>query len=250
MGIEGPYETLPPMEDGADHINALASLRRELGASKAHVDQAPRGFATLFGAELFRLSHCLLGAIAQVRPVRHDHRRLGAEQELVLRDPCRPEARTNLRARVVSNVPIEITAMTILVGLLLHSDLHVDVITVLVRHPPIDLHSDAKGKAHMHDFQRLVRREGCVHKSTNAVVLDAHWRLGTGKLRWERSQDGLPIPRCRLRRDPELVATQKGTANHDLLSHRKAFSIYRRLVAALDQNGVALHNPILSLRVV
>merc|ERR1711948_200497 len=100
----------PPTEDGANHVNAQASLRCEFGASKAHVDQAPRRFATLFGAEIFRLSHCLLGAVAQVRPVRHDHGRLGTEHELVLRDPCRPEARTNLRARVVSNVAIEIAA--------------------------------------------------------------------------------------------------------------------------------------------
>merc|ERR1711870_203530 len=171
-----------PTEDGANHVNALASLRHELGASKAHVDQAPCRFATLLGAEIFRLSHCLLGAIAQVGPVRHDHRRLGAEQELVLRDPCRPEARTNLRARVVSNVSIEIATMAILVGLLLHGDLDVDVITVLVRHPPIDLHSDAKGKARVQDFQRLVWREGCIHQSTNVVVLEAHWRMGTGKL--------------------------------------------------------------------
>mmetsp|Transcript_24473 Transcript_24473/g.51954 ORF Transcript_24473/g.51954 Transcript_24473/m.51954 type:complete len:291 (-) Transcript_24473:272-1144(-) len=233
-------------------------LGREALPSEAHVDEALlRGneLTLLLLAKSFGRLKLRRGAVADVRPVRNDDGSLRARQDQISGSHtlC-AQALPNLHPVIIGRITVGRAALPVLIGLTGHGELNVHVVALARFVPAVDLKRDAERQGDVQNVERLAIPT-LLQDLPLGVVLDIDKRVCRVEARREACQDILGSGTCephrgRLGVEEELVTLQERAANGNLLGHSEAVGDWRRLVAGLDPDGVALHEPILTRRVV
>merc|ERR1740123_357903 len=168
--------------DSTQSVQFLTCLSKAF-ASKAYINEAVHGWdgplasclsLLLCLAHRFGIIQLLCWAIIDVWPVRHHDWRLCMEKHLCWLYPRLPHPRPDLDAVIIGRDSIEVPTMPILVGLLVHVDLHIHVVTLRRFHPTVDLNLQTLWASifefDVHDVERFAR-PASLQELPNIVVM-------------------------------------------------------------------------------